>query len=92
MNKLCLGTPRNIAELVIIPVERINISSHKIKKGIWFHGSKEIAALVIYTPYNLSAFDIDGQELSVEELACDVPGLKEFLDNMENIGTFFSKK
>ena len=85
MNKLCLGTPRNIAELMIIPVERINISSHKRKKGIWLYGSKEIAALIIYTPYNLFAFDIEGQELSIEELIYEVPGLKEFLDNMENI-------
>jgi hypothetical protein len=88
MNKLRLGTPRNIAELMIIPVERINISAHKMKKGVWLYGSKEIAALVIYTPSNLYAFNIDGQELSVEELACEVPDLKEFLEGQ----TPFCKK
>lgn len=79
MNKLRLGTPRKIAEVMIIPVERINISANKMQKGIWLYGSKEIAALVIHTPCNLWAFDTDGQELSVEKLTYEVPNLKEFL-------------
>ena len=83
MNKMRLGTPMNIAEVMIIPVERINISAHKMKKGVWLYGSKEIAALVIYTACKLWAFDIDGQELSVEKLSCEVPDLKEFLADYE---------
>ena len=79
MNKMRLGTPRNIDKVIIIPIERINISVHKIQQGVWLHGSKEIAALVIHTPCKLWAFDIDGQELSVEKLSCEVPDLKEFL-------------
>ena len=79
MNKLCLGTPRNIAELMIIPVERITISDHHMKQGVWLSGSKEIAALVIHIPNNSWAFDMNGHELSVEELFCDMPELKEVL-------------
>ena len=88
MNKLCLGTPRKISGLMIIPVERIDISAHKMKRGVYLYGSKEIAAIVIYTPFNLCAFDIDGQELPVEELACKVPELKEFLANCERQGKY----
>ena len=79
MNKLHLGIPRNIEEVVIIPIERINISAHKMKRGVWLYGSKEIAALIIQTPYNLWAFDMNGHELSVEKLKCEVPDLKEHL-------------
>jgi len=79
MNKLRLGTPRNIAELMIIPVERINISDHKMQQGVCLYGFKEIAAFVIHTPYNIWAFDMNGKELSVEKLTRDVPELKEIL-------------
>jgi hypothetical protein len=79
MNKLRLGIPRNIADVMVIPVERIDISAHEMQQGVWLYGSKEIAALVIYTPYSLWAFDVNGQELSVEKLANDVPDLKELL-------------
>lgn len=83
MNKLRLGTPRNIAEFMIIPVERINISAQKMKKVGWLYGSKEIATLVIYTACKLWAFDIDGQELSVEKLSCEVSDLKGFFADYE---------
>ena len=79
MNKLRLGTPRNIAELMIIPVERINISVHKMQQGVYLYGSKEIAAFILHTPYSILAFDINGKELSVEKLTCDMPELKEIL-------------
>jgi hypothetical protein len=79
MNKLRLGTPRNIAAVMITPIERIKISAHKVQQGVWLYGSKEIAALVIHTPYSLWAFDLNGHELSVEKLTYDVPDLKELL-------------
>jgi len=66
-------------EIRVIPIERINISAHKVQQGIWLYGSKEIAALVIHTPYSLWALDLNGHELSVEKLTCDVPDLKELL-------------
>ena len=64
---------------MIIPVERIHISDHRMRRGFWLYGSKEIAALVIHTPYRICAFDMNGHELSVEQLTCDVPELKEIL-------------
>jgi hypothetical protein len=79
MNKLRLGTPINIPEVMIIPVERIDFSDHKMQQGIWLYGSKEIAALVMHTPYSIWAFDMNGHELSVDKLTCDVPELKEIL-------------
>lgn len=81
MNKLRLGMPINIAEVMIIPVERVTISDHKMEQGVWLYGSKEIAALVIHTPYSIWAFDINGYELSVEKLTCDVPELKEIMED-----------
>ena len=79
MNKLRLGKPRNIAEVMIIPVERIHISAHRMKRGVCLYGSKEVAALVIRTSCGLCAFDMNGHEMSVENLMDDMPDLKRLL-------------
>jgi hypothetical protein len=79
LNKLHVGAPQHIAEFTIIPIERITLSAHTLHQSVWLYGSKEIAALVIHTPHSLLAFDINGQELSIDKLVCEAPDLKEFL-------------
>ncbi len=77
--KIIADSPVSIGEIKLIPI--VNILTHCwIKKGrAAYSVVKKPLAVVIVSQTEKKAFDMNGQVLSVDELAEDITGLKELL-------------
>ena len=79
MKELRVGTSVVIGEITIVPIERVSISSDKVHHCSWFSGLKEPVAIVVIESGGLRAIDMKACDLSLVELARNVPGLDRIL-------------
>lgn len=77
-----IGTPVKIAGVTIIPVSQISYDCWHGKKGIVFYGSKKPVNIIVITPAHKKAFRINGEEINLEQLAREIPGVAEVLANI----------
>ncbi len=80
MNELRAGTPVIIGERTIVPIERVTVLSDKVHHCSWFSGLKEPVAIVVIEPGGLRAIDMKACDLSINELARNVPDLDGILE------------
>jgi hypothetical protein len=72
--------PVSVGEITIIPVSRIKVSSRKGKRGIAFSGSKQPDSVIIASPSGRRAFRITGEEVSLDQITEEFPGISEKLE------------
>lgn len=71
--------PITVAGLTLIPVAKVTINGWHGKRGIAFTGSKQPDSIVIVTPSAKRAFRITGEEITFDQLAQEIPDLREKL-------------
>ncbi len=71
--------PITVARLTLIPVAKVTINGWHGKRGIAFTGSKQPDSIVIVTPSAKRAFRITGEEITFDQLAQEIPDLREKL-------------
>lgn len=81
--EVVIDNPVVIAGVTLLPLARVSMNYWHSNGGISFFGSKQPVSLVVVTPSGKRAFRITGEEISLEQLVRDFPGLKEKLENLD---------
>ncbi|MES0278635.1 MAG: hypothetical protein ABUK03_02685 [Dehalococcoidales bacterium] len=63
----------------LIPLVSVRLEHRKIKRGFFISGHKQPLAIIIVTPSAKRAFKLDGQEVSLAELAQKYPKAKDIV-------------
>jgi hypothetical protein len=77
MKTLRMGAPVHVGDLELIPIEATSIQAQAIGGAVTGFASKEITALVIRSGTGQRALSPEGREIPIEELAREVPDLRE---------------
>jgi hypothetical protein len=74
--------PVSVGGINIIPVSRATVRSRRGKKYVAFSGTKQPDAIIIVTPSGKKAFRIDGEELTLDQLEAEFPGMVNKLEEV----------
>ena len=74
-----IGNPVAIAGVTLIPVTKVSLNYWHSNSGILFFGVKRPVGVIVVSPSEKRAFRISGEEVSLDELIQEVPGIKEIL-------------
>lgn len=74
-----IGNPVTVAGVILIPVVKVSLSYWHGNHGISFFGVKQPVSVVVVSPSVKRAFRITGEEVPLEQLILEVPGVKERL-------------
>jgi hypothetical protein len=77
--KFTTGAAVKAAGHTLIPLVSIRLERHKIKRGFFISAHKQPLAIIIVTPSAQRAFKLDGQEVSLAELAQEYPEAKDIV-------------
>jgi len=77
--KIAAGPPITIAGLTLIPVTKVSLRYWSAEGVASFLGIKKPVAVVVVSLQAKRAFRITGEEVSLEQLAQEVPDLEEML-------------
>jgi hypothetical protein len=69
-----------IAGITLIPVAEILLHSWECKGGISFLGTKQPLSVIVISPSEKKAFKVSGEEVPLDKLMQEVPGIKELLN------------
>lgn len=80
--EIAIDNPVTIAGLTIIPVVQVLLNSWQVKGNASFFGLKQPVAVIVVSPLAKRAFRITGEEVSIEQLIQEAPGIKERLERL----------
>jgi hypothetical protein len=75
-----IGNPVTIAGITMIPITEISLHSWKRKGGISFLGTKQPLSVIVISPSEKKAFKVSGEEVPLDELLQELPGIKKLLN------------
>ncbi len=71
--------PFTVAGVTLVPVVKVWLNCWQSKGRVSFFGTKQPVSLVVVSPQAKRAFRINGEEVSLDQLYKEVPGIKEIL-------------
>ena len=74
-----IDNPVTIAGVTLIPVVRVSQSQWQGNSGISFMGFKQPLSVVVVSPSAKKAFRMTGEEVPLDQLIQEVPGVKEVI-------------
>ena len=77
--KVTIVGPVAIAGMTLILVTRLSLKCQPVGGGIFFSGIKQPASIVVASPSTKEAFDVTGEEISLDQLIQEAPSLAEVL-------------
>jgi uncharacterized spore protein YtfJ len=77
-----IDSPVVVGEVTLVPIARLSLNYERSNGGIFFFGMKQPLAVVVISVSGKRAFRITGEEVSVQELIQELPGMKEMLEGM----------
>ena len=77
-----LGNPVSIAGVTLIPVVRVSLKHWHSKHGASFFGITQPVNVVVVSPSARRAFRITGEEISLDQLMQEAPGIEETLEEI----------
>lgn len=72
-------TPIIVAGVTLIPVVEVSLNYWHGKRGISFFGVKQPVGVVLVSPSAKRAFRVTGEEVLLDQLIQEAPGIKEVL-------------
>ena len=80
--KIIIEAPFAAAGVTIVPIAKTSLNCWQRKGRLAFFATKQPVSLVVVSPQARRAFQIDGEEISLDQLMKEVPGMKEILDSI----------
>ena len=80
--ELEIDKPVKIAGVIMIPIAKVSLNYWRSNSGISFFGVKQPVSVVVVSPLAKKAFRITGEEVLLDQLIQEVPGIKEVLEGM----------
>jgi uncharacterized spore protein YtfJ len=77
--KIVINKPVSVVGLNLIPVTQVSLGLWSARAGEAFLAIKQPLAVVVVSPQAKRAFRITGEEVLLEELVQEYPGLKDYL-------------
>ena len=77
-----IGNPVTVAGVTVIPVAQVSLHYWCSKGGISFFGIKQPVSVVVVSLPVKKAFGITGEEVPLDQLIQEVPGIKEVLERI----------
>jgi hypothetical protein len=74
--------PFAVAGVTLIPIVKTSLKCWQGKKSLSCFGIKQPVSLVVVSPQARKAFRISGEEISLDQLTEEVPGVEEILDRI----------
>jgi hypothetical protein len=75
--KIVISKPISVTGITLIPVTKISTNLWSARAGEAFLAAKQPIAIVVVSPQVKRAYRITGEEVSLDELIQEVPGLKD---------------
>jgi uncharacterized spore protein YtfJ len=80
--EVTITNPVTVAGVTLIPVSKATINCWHSKRGIAFSGSKQPVGIIIATPSAKRAFRISGEEITLDQLAQEIPDITRTLEEL----------
>ena len=80
--KIEIGTPLAIGGATLIPIIELSMNQWQGKGGVSTFGIKQPTAVVVVSASGKHAFRISGEEVPLDQLIRETPGLAEVLENI----------
>ena len=80
--EVIIGSPVKVAGITIVPVSQVSLHYWHGKGGVSFFGLKQPVSIVVSTAEEKKAFRITGEEIPLNQLIQEVPGMKETLEEI----------
>lgn len=80
--EITISNPVTVAGMTIIPISRVSMNAGHGKRGAAFYGSIQPASVIIITPSGKRAFRINGEEVTLDQLAPEFPDILEKLEDV----------
>ncbi len=80
--EIAIDNPVTVAGLTIIPVVQVLLNYWHTKDSTSFFGLKQPVAVIVVSPLAKRAFRITGEEVSIDQLVQEAPGIKELLERL----------
>jgi len=77
-----IEAPFVVAGVTLIPIVKASLNYRHSKSRLSFFGIKQPVSVVVVSPQAKRAFRIDGEEISLDQLTKEVPGIKEMLEGV----------
>jgi len=77
-----IEAPFAVAGVTLIPVVKVRLNCWPGKGHLSFFGIKQPVSVVVVSLQTKRAFRIDGEEVSLDQLTEEVPGIKEALEGL----------
>lgn len=77
--KIVINKPVSVAGLNLIPVTQVSLGLWSARAGEAFLAIKQPIAVVVVSSQKNRAFRMTGEEVLLEELVQEYPGLKDYL-------------
>ena len=77
-----IEAPSTLAGITLVPVVKARLNCWHGKGRLSFFGIKQPVSVVVVSPQTKRAFRIDGEEVSLDQLTKEAPGIKEILEGL----------
>ena len=81
-NEVVIENPVTVAGITLVPVAGVSLNQWGGKRGVSYFSVKEPLGVVVVSPSAKRAFRITGEEILLDQLITEVPGLKEVLEGI----------
>jgi len=78
-----IDNPVAVAGVTLIPVVKVSLNGQPGNGMISFFGVKQPISVVVVSPSAKRAFSLNGEELPLDQLVEEVPGMKEILEELQ---------
>ena len=85
MEKIAVDKPVSVAGITLIPVSKVLYWS--ARRGTAFFGAKHPVAVVVVSPSGKKALKLTGEEVPLEELMREFPGIRKVMEAVSGDGT-----
>ncbi len=77
--EVAINNPVTVAGVTLIPIVEISQNYWQGNRGISFMGVKQPVSVIVVSPSAKRAFRMTGEEVPLDQLIQEVPGVKEIL-------------
>ena len=71
-----------IAGVTLVPIVKASLNYWQSKSCLSFFGIKQPVSVVVVSPQGKKAFGMNGEEIPLDQLTKEVPGIKEILEEL----------
>ena len=77
-----IANPVTVGEVILIPIAELSLNYWRGKHRVSFFGIKQPVSVVVVSQSVKKAFRVTGEEVPLDQLIQEAPGIREILESM----------